>query len=221
MLLFTYPESNLQHPNVTFYEQPKMATFTELTRTVDMPDVGMSLSITKLRRGEEVSLLVHPCLAGQFVLPPGYAAVSPVVFLIVQESTDEDLPETLAVSIQHFACLKSKEDCDNMTFLLAATRDAEGSELHAFTNVAGEFNSCSNIGKVVLEEFGFLVVAQRKIGKIHHVFYYRLYTIRTILGGNCFYSLRLLPTAVEESHVEAVLYSCLNHPVYEKVIQSN
>ena len=32
------------------------------------------------------------------------------------------------------------------------------------------------------------------------------------------YSLRLLPTAVEESHVEVVLYSCWNHPVYEKVI---
>ena len=169
MFLLTYPESDFHHPNVTFYEQPKMATFTSLTRTVDMPDVGVSLSITKLRRGEEVRLLVHPCLAGQFVLPPGYAAVSPVVFLLVQESTFEDLPETLAVSIQHCASLQSKEDCDNMTFFLAATRDAVGSELCAFTNLAGEFNRGSNIGKVILEEFGFLVVAQRKIGNIDPV----------------------------------------------------
>ena len=140
-----------------------MVTFTSLTRTVDMPDVGVSLSITKLQRGEEVRLLVHPCLAGQFVLPPGYAAVSPIFFLKVKESTSEDLPECLTVSTQHCASLESTKDCENMTFLWAATK---GSGRYAFTNVVGEFNSGSKTGKVVLEEFGLLVVAERKTGNI-------------------------------------------------------
>ena len=140
-----------------------MATFTSLTHTVDMPDVGVSLSITKLRHGEEVRLLVHTCLAGQFVLPPGFAAVSPIFFLKVKEITSEDLPERLTVSIQHCTILESKKDCENMTFLWAATK---GSGRYAFTNVVGEFNSGSKTGKVVLEQFGLLVVAERITGKI-------------------------------------------------------
>ena len=35
--------------------------------------------------------------------------------------------------------------------------------------------------------------------------------------GDCLCALKLLPTIVEETKVQAVFYSCLSHPVYVKV----
>ena len=43
-------------------------------------------------------------------------------------------------------------------------------------------------------------------------------TIASMINlGDCLYFLKLLPTVIEEAQVEAVFYSCLSHPVYEKV----
>ena len=35
--------------------------------------------------------------------------------------------------------------------------------------------------------------------------------------GDCLCVFKLLPTMIEETQVQAVFYSCLKHPVYEKV----
>ena len=35
--------------------------------------------------------------------------------------------------------------------------------------------------------------------------------------GDCLCALKLLPTMTKETEVQAIFYSCLSHPVYEKV----
>lgn len=144
-----------------FYGEPKMVSITSSTRMVDMPDVGVSLSIQQQPHNAAVKVLVHPCVTGPFVLPPDYKAVSPV-YLIQQVTTDQMLQKGLTVSIQHCANLKNKEDCNHMTFLLAQT-EGKYYSFNTISGTTGKFRSGDIIGKITLNECGFLVVAIKGI----------------------------------------------------------
>ena len=142
-----------------------MATITLSTSTVDMVDMGVSLSIQEqLDYGEKLEFKVHPCLAGPFVLPVDYEAVSPVY--LIQPSTGGEIHTDVTVCIHHCASLKSEEDCRNMRFLSASsTSQEEGSPTYTFTEmngVAEKFKEGNQIGEVTVNEFGLFAVAIRR-----------------------------------------------------------
>ena len=88
-------------------------------------DVGVTVNIPHgaVATGKDVDLTVRPCLDGRFILPEGYEPASPVY--LVRASTD--FLQDVQVSIEHFADLQSKRDCDNMAFLFAGTTPVDGS----------------------------------------------------------------------------------------------
>ena len=126
-----------------------------------MADVGVSLSIQQpLDHGEKLEFKVHPCLAGPFVLPADYKAVSPVY--LIQPSTGGEIHTDVTVCIYHCASLKSEEDCKNMRFLSASQE--EGSPTYTFTEmngVAEKFKERNQIGEITVNEFGFFAVANK------------------------------------------------------------
>ena len=132
-----------------------------------MADVGVSLSVQDqetLDLVENFEFKVHPCLAGPFVLPADYVAVSPVY--LIQPSTGEDeLYTDVTVCIHHCAILKSEEDCRNMRFLSASsTSQEEGSPTYTFTEMNGvteKFKEGNQIGEIIVNEFGLFAVAIR------------------------------------------------------------
>ena len=153
--------TELQYSNITFHKEPKIATITSSTSTVDMEDVGLSLSIQRpLDHVEKLEFMVHPCLAGPFVLPADYAAVSPVY--LIQPITAGEIHTDVTVCIHHCASLKSEEDCRNIRFLSANQED--GSPTYTFTEMNGvveKFKEGSQIGEMTINEFGFFAVAIR------------------------------------------------------------
>ena len=152
-----------QYSNITFHEEAKIATITSSISTVDMADVGVSLSIHQqpLDHGEKLEFKVHPCLAGPFVLPADYEAVSPVY--LIQPRSGGEINTDVTVCIHHCANLKSEEDCRNMKFLSASsTSQEEGSPPYTFTEmngVAEKFKEGSQIGEIIVHEFGLFAVA--------------------------------------------------------------
>ncbi|ORU90818.1 MAG: hypothetical protein A6F71_07660 [Cycloclasticus sp. symbiont of Poecilosclerida sp. M] len=124
-----------------------------------MADVGVSLRA--LDPIEELEFLVHPCLAGPFLLPADYEAASPV-YLIQPSSTGGEIHTDVTVCIRHFASLKSEEDCRNMKFLSATPTSQETYKFTEINGVTEKFKKGSQTGEIALKEFGFLVVANRE-----------------------------------------------------------
>lgn len=140
-----------------------MAIITSASPTVDMPDVGVSLSIQHPPT-EGVTMVVHPCLAGTL----SYHLVTQQLAQSTAYNIGVDKILQTTVSVQHCAIWKSKEACINMTFLLARTE--ESSPVYTFTEIAGTaglFKRGSTTGKIVLGEFGLLVVATAVNQGIH------------------------------------------------------
>ena len=154
--------ADLEYSNIIFHGKPKIATISSYTSTVDMADVGVSLSIQEpLDHGEKLEFKVHPCLAGPFVLPADYEAASPVY--LIQPITAGEIHTDVTVCIHHCASLKSEEDCRNMRFL-SATSQEEASPIYTFTEmkrVAEKFKEGKKIGEIAINEFGLFVVAMK------------------------------------------------------------
>ena len=187
-----------------------------------MADVGVTLSIQQpLDHGEKLEFKVQPCIAGPFVLPTDYEAVSPVY--LIQPSTAGEIHTDVTVCIHHCASLKSEEDCRNMKFLSASpTSQEEGSSTYTFTEmngVAEKFKEGNQIGEVTVNKFGLFAVAIRENKGLNLTLSFNAIIINKLHGhlGDCLCALKLLPTMIEETEVQAVFYSCLSHPVYEKV----
>ena len=138
-----------------------MAAFTSSVHTVHMEDVGVSLSIQQVVDPvEKLEFLVHPCLAGPFVLPADYKSASPVY--LIKPSTGGKIQTDVTVSIHHCASLKSEEDYRNMRFLSAGPSYQETCTFTDYNGVTEKFKEKDQILKVVLKEFGFFVVANKK-----------------------------------------------------------
>ena len=157
--------ADIQYSNITFHGEVKIATITSSTPTVDMVDVGVSLSVQdqeSLDLVDNFEFKVHPCLAGPFVLPADYRAASPV-YLIQPSTSEDELYTDVTVCIHHCAILKSEEDCRNMRFLSASsTSQEEGSPTYTFTEMNGKFKEGNQIGEIIVkDEFGLFAVAIR------------------------------------------------------------
>ena len=125
-------------------------------------DLGVTINIPSgaVATGEAVDLTIRPCLNGQFILPEGYKPASPVY--LIRASTD--FLQDVQVSIEHFADLQSKRDCDNMAFLSASTTTVDGSNgpKYRFVKIPSEkhtFREGHTVGTVALHHFCFMTVA--------------------------------------------------------------
>jgi len=107
-----------------FYGEAHNERVTSEGKTVAKEDVGVTVNVPSgaVAAGEEVGLTVRPCLLCPFILPEGYKQASPVY--LIRASTD--FLQDVRVSIEHFAGLQSKRDCDNMAFLFASTTPMDG-----------------------------------------------------------------------------------------------
>lgn len=154
-----------QYFSIKFHGEPKVAILTSSTATVDMPDVGVSLSIQQQALNLPVELLVHPCLTGPFVLPDHHEAVSPVY--LIQPHTDREIHSDVTVCMQHYASLKTKEDCMDMKILSASSKTSSNSSyvFRKIAEITGKFKEGGHIGEIDVKEFGFFVVAKRFTGK--------------------------------------------------------
>ena len=67
---------------------------------------------------EHISLQLHPFFTGPFQLPDDYESASPAY--LIKPSRRVEFKKDVRVEIQHYACLESEEDCDDMVFLSAS-----------------------------------------------------------------------------------------------------
>ena len=77
-----------------------------------------------------MGVFIHPCVTGSFILPDGYKPASPAY--LVQPITKGKLQNNVIVRIQ-----ESKEDCENMAFLVAGTTPEyrESNPVYAFRKI--------------------------------------------------------------------------------------
>ena len=124
-----------------FDENP---TITLSTDTVNFEDVSVSVSIPESNGSIHSSLCdwilvwrrsARGCaarLTGSFILPDGYKLASPTY--LIQLITKGKLQNNVIVHIQHYVSLESKQDCEDMAFLVAGTtpKYRESNPVYAF-----------------------------------------------------------------------------------------
>ena len=128
-------------------------------------DLGVTVNVPSgaVAAGKAVDLTVRPCLNGQFILPEGYKPASPVYLI----TASTDFLQDVQVSIEHFADLQSKRDCDNMAFLFANTTPVDGPNgpEYRFEECPADkfiFKEGQTVGTVAQRHFAFTMVAKRQ-----------------------------------------------------------
>ena len=101
-----------------------------------------------------MKVFVHPCVTGSFILPDGYKPASPAY--LIQPITKGKLQNNVIVHIQHYVSQESKEDCEDMAFLVAGTtpKYRESNPVYAFQKIEGEdgaFNVGDRFGSQVFQ----------------------------------------------------------------------
>ena len=64
-----------------------------------------------------MEVFIHPCVTGSFILQDGYKLASPTY--LIQLIIKGKLQNNVIVHIQYYVSLESKEDCEDMAFLVA------------------------------------------------------------------------------------------------------
>ena len=189
--------------------------------------MGISLSIQQREfhaADKPIKLQIYPCLTGPFVLPNNYEAASPAYLI---QPINRGMPPAVTICLQHHVKLKNKRDCENMRFLLASStpESSEGRSVYTFKEVnndTGIFRVEDQKAEITLKVSGLLILAKRDKGIAttakNPAWYFTDSILLYMYAGDHLYSVRLLQTNTGDNEIEAVLYSCLSHPVYIEVI---
>ena len=152
-------------PGIVFYGSPIQESVTSEGATILSEDTGISLSIPEhsLSHGEEIDLLIHPCLSGPFELPPGYESASPAY--LIQPSRRANLQRDVTLEIHHYSNLVSEEDCEEMAFLSASTTPQfrQSGPVYIFKEIKetkGIFTPNSQVGQIRGSHFCFMKIAR-------------------------------------------------------------
>ena len=107
---------------------------------------------------------IHPCFTGPFELPDLYEQASPA-YLILHNKVH--LQKDVTMRMNHYANLRSQEDCDMMTFLSASStpeyRDSH--PVYTFKEMVGSkgtFQPGDQVGEVSLQHFCLVITGKRK-----------------------------------------------------------
>ena len=107
---------------------------------------------------------IRPCFSGPFELPDGYEPASPAYLILHNEV---HLQKDVTMRMNHYANLRSQEDCECMRFLSASStpeyRDSQ--PVYAFKEMLGSkgtFKPGDQVGEVLLQHFCFGITGKRK-----------------------------------------------------------
>ena len=129
-----------------------------------MEIAGISISIPEGALEEDsVDLLIHPCFSGPFELPAGYKPASPAY--LIETSRRVIIQKNVTIKMNHYADLKSQEDCEEMVFLSSSAYPTphDTRTTYQFKKIDG-FRSCfmpkKQVGEIELQHFCFIKIAR-------------------------------------------------------------
>ena len=82
-------------------------------------DIGITIRIPPgaVAEGDKIDLAARPCLTGPFILPDGCKPASPPYLITCTPSYEFE--KDVAVSLEHYVCLKTEDARKKMVFLSA------------------------------------------------------------------------------------------------------
>ena len=118
--LFAELKEKAAYPGILFSEGIKKEFITSDEKTINLEDVGISItfpenSLPSTDPPLEVTIL--PCFSGPFEMPDGIESVSPAY--IIKYNRKITFLKDVILKIQHYANLQTEEDCKNIVFFSA------------------------------------------------------------------------------------------------------
>ena len=144
----------------------KHLTVEHTSKISRLEDMGIEITIPENSLKEPLKLFsIHPCFSGPFVLPHEYESTSPAY--LIKHSKKVDFLKDVTVKIQHYACLQSEEDCEDMVFLSASSipQYRESSPVYVFREIQGErgrFRPGDQVGEISLRHFCILKIGKKR-----------------------------------------------------------
>ena len=107
---------------------------------------------------------IRPCFSGPFELPKEYEPASPAYLILHNEM---HLQNNVTMRMNHYANLRSQEDCDCMTFLSASSTPEYRNSHPVYTfkemlGSKGTFKPGDQVGEVSLQHFCLIITGKRK-----------------------------------------------------------
>ena len=162
--------SDALYPGIVFSTLSASVRVTSAGATIDrLHDMGIAISVPEgaVSSGESFDLLIRPCLCGPFQLPRKFLSSSSAY--LIRHGGKSTFQKDLLIKIHHYACLRSEEDCDSMTFLSASSTPEvqQGSHLSYYTfkemcGVSATFKQGNPVGELSLRHFCLLKACKRK-----------------------------------------------------------
>ena len=168
--LFTKPRTKPSYPGILFTEGARRETVTTKAKTINLKEVGLSLSIPEdalPSTDPPLQVEIHPCFRGSYDIPQDVELVSPA-FIINPSRKGAFLKEVL-VKMWHYASLETEEDCKDMMFLSASISPQYRGDTPVYTfreikGVKGLFRPREEepTGQIALKHFCTLALGKRK-----------------------------------------------------------
>ena len=126
--------------------------------------MGISLYIPRPYNSPNFVNDIRPCFTGPFELPDWYESASPAYLILHNEV---HLQKDVTILMNHYANLRSQEDCDGMTFLSASTTPEYRDSHPVYTfkvmlGSQGTFKPGDQVGEVSLQHFCLTTIGKRK-----------------------------------------------------------
>ena len=130
----------------------------KLPQRLGWPGYGFYIEVPMgaLAPGVIASVGVKVILAGQFKLPENSQLISAIYWIY----TSEMFLKEVAVNIQHYADLKSEEQCSKCKFIIAKCSQKELP--YTFKEKEGVFNSYTPYGTIKVKQFSLFGVTASK-----------------------------------------------------------
>ena len=168
--LFTKLRRKTSYPGMLFLEGTKREIISSDKKTIDLEEVGISLSIPENAlpsTDPPLQLEVQPCFSGPFDVPQDVDLVSPAFILSLNRKVA--CQKEVLVKIWHHANLETEEDCEDMMFLSASTcpQYRGDTPVYVFKKIRGAVSSFrpgeeQPVGHIALKHFCTLAVGKKR-----------------------------------------------------------
>ena len=217
---FTKLRTNPSFPGIFFSEDATKESLTSSAKSINLEDVGISLSIPEdalPSTDPPLEVRIRPCFSGPWEVPENLEPVSPAY--IVEPSREVVFRKEVLVKIRHHANLETEEDCEGMVFLSASTTPQyrDGRPVYVFQEIAGAKGSFrpkekQPAGEIALKTFCILGIFRyffqcKLTTKRKHVIFILFHTAHL-------YSARLY---IARERKAVIFCMCLSQPQYIKV----
>ena len=138
--LFAELKEKSAYPGILFSEGVKRESITSDEKTINLEDVGISITFPKNSlpsTDPPLEISIQSSFSGSFELPDGIKSVSPAY--IIKCNRKITFLKDVILKIRHYANLHTEEDCEKMVFLSARCRpEYRGSSpVYVFKEMAG------------------------------------------------------------------------------------